>query len=231
VALGPDNAVARIDPKTNRVTARIAVGKGPEGVATSPGAVWVSNANGPTVSRIDPGTNKVVATIRLAPARACCERTAIVASASGVWATVPKLGAVVRIDPATNKVVATIKLAWQESGQPCGFLAVDDGAVWSAGAHCGSSSGFGVVTRIDSGTNQPTGPVTGFMAPIGLAIGFGSVWAADLDAKAIVRIDPATGRIAARLPVGGLPVRLAIGFGSVWVRDDVGRVLRLRPQA
>ena len=72
--------------------------------------------------------------------------------------------------------------------------------------------------------------MTGFKAPIGLALGFGSVWVADLDAKAIARIDPSTGRIVARLPVGGLPIRLAVGFGSVWVRDDTGRVLRIEPQ-
>jgi len=68
------------------------------------------------------------------------------------------------------------------------------------------------------------------MAPIGLAAGFGSVWVADLDSKAIDRISPRTGRIVARLPVGGLPVRLAVGFGSVWVRDDTGRVLRIKPK-
>ena len=72
--------------------------------------------------------------------------------------------------------------------------------------------------------------MTGFKAPIGLALGFGSVWVADLDAKAIARIDPVTGRIVARLAVGGLPIRLAVGFGSVCVRDDTGRVLRIAPQ-
>ena len=71
--------------------------------------------------------------------------------------------------------------------------------------------------------------MTGFKAPIGLAIGFGSLWVADLDAKVIDRVNPSTKRMVARLPVGGFPVRLAIGFGSVWVRDDVGRVRRLKP--
>jgi streptogramin lyase len=72
--------------------------------------------------------------------------------------------------------------------------------------------------------------VTGLLAPIGLGLGFGSVWAADLDAKAIDRVDPRTRRVIARLRVGGFPVRLAVGFGSVWVGDDTGRVLRIAPQ-
>jgi streptogramin lyase len=85
------------------------------------------------------------------------------------------------------------------------------------------------VTRIDPRTNKPDKIVAGFKAPIGLAVGFGSLWVADLDAKAILRINPRSGRIVGRLPVGGLPVLLKIGFGSVWVRDDTGRVLRIKP--
>jgi streptogramin lyase len=73
--------------------------------------------------------------------------------------------------------------------------------------------------------------VAGFKTPIGLTLGFGSVWVADLDTKAISRINPRTGRIVARLRVGGLPIRLAVGFGSIWVRDDTGRVLRIKPQS
>src|SRR5205823_14097089 len=49
-----------------------------------------------------------------------------------VWATVTKLGAVVRIDPTKNKVSATIGLSWIRSGQPCGFLAASQRAVWAA---------------------------------------------------------------------------------------------------
>ena len=230
VALLTDNVVVRVDPRTNRVIARIPVGRQPQVIAVSPGAVWVSNAGGPNVSRIDPATNKVVATIRIGPASACCDRAGVVVGGGSVWATVPKLGSVVRIDPKTNKVIATIKLSWLESGQPCGMVAADRHGVWAAGAHCGASSGYSVVTRIDPLTNRPAKVVTGFHAPIGLALAFGSVWVADLDSKQIDRINPRTGRIAARLPVGGRPIRLAAGFGSVWARDDDGRVLRVKPQ-
>jgi virginiamycin B lyase len=229
VSLATDNTVARIDPKTNSVAAHIPVGRGPQAIATSPGAVWVANAGGPSISRIDPKTNKVVATIRVGPAGACCDRMTVTAGGGAVWATVTELGTVVRIDPRTNKVSARIKLPWKQ-GLPCGLLAANQGAVWAAGAHCASSSGSGVVMRIDPRTNRPTRAVTGFEAPIGLGLAFGSVWVADLDLKEIDRIDPRTGRIVARLPVGGLPILLEVGFGSVWVRDDTGLVLRIKPQ-
>jgi virginiamycin B lyase len=223
VSLVPDNMVERIDPQTNTVTEKIAVGPQPEGIAVSPGAVWVANRGDPSLSRIDPATNRVVATIPVGPASACCsDHMAVTAGGGAVWVTVPNLDAVVRIDPATNRVAATIRL----SGHPCAFLVADARAVWAAGDHCTS-----VVTRIDLSTNAPTGAVKGLRTPIGLGLGFRSLWVADLDSQAIYRINPRTNRIVARLPVGGYPVRVAVGFGSVWIRDDSGRVLRIRPRA
>ncbi len=225
-----DNTVSRIDPGTNTVTATIKVGSRPLGIAASQGAVWVANGGGPSVSRIDPATNRVVATIRLGPASEATDRMTVSAGDGGVWVTMTMPDAVLRIDPATNAVSATVKLSWLRSGQPCGFVASTESAIWAAGAHCGASSGYSVVTRVDPQKNRVAGIVTGFKAPIGLAVGFGSLWVADLDAKQIDRVNPSTGRIVARLRVGGLPIRLGIGFGSVWVRDDSGRVLRIRPQ-
>ena len=108
---------------------------------------------------------------------------------------------------------------------PCGFLAATAHAVWASGASCATD-----LTRIDPRTNRLAGKATAFLRPIGLGIGYGSLWIADIDRKTIDRVDPRTGRLVARLPVGGIPIRLAIGYGSVWVRDDTGRVLRIQPQ-
>jgi hypothetical protein len=66
--------------------------------------------------------------------------------------------------------------------------------------------------------------------PIGLALGLGSLWVAELDSKVIDRVNPRTARIVGRLRVGGYPVHLGVGFGSVWARDDTGRVLRIQPE-
>jgi len=217
-----DDTVSRVDPRTNEVTATIKVGSRPLGIAVSAGAVWVANSGGPTVSRIDPTTNRVVATIRVGPPSAAFDRIGVTTGAGAVWVGVPGLSAVVRIDPATNAVVSTIRIL----GQPCGFLVTDENAVWASGAHCAN-----YVARVDPHSNKPAGQVKGYLlAPIGLALGFHSLWLADLDAKEIVRVNPRTARIIGRLTVGGLPIRLGIGFGSVWVRSDNGRVLRIRPQ-
>jgi YVTN family beta-propeller protein len=222
VARTSDDAVLRIDPRDNSVAASIPVGPNPEGIAITPGAVWVVDKGTPSVARIDPATNRVVATIRIGPTRECCsEHMAIAAGGGGVWVSLPSVSAVVRIDPTTNAVTARLRL----SGRPCGFLAADDSTVWAAGGHC-----VRTVMRVDPRVKRPSGRVKGLAAPIGLALGFGSLWIADLDSKVIDRVNLRTGRIVGRLPVGGYPVRLAVGFGSVWVRDDTGRVLRIRPQ-
>jgi virginiamycin B lyase len=57
--------VLRIDPKTNRITARIKTGRGPIGVTYGAGSVWVANWLEDTVARVDPNSGKVVARIHV----------------------------------------------------------------------------------------------------------------------------------------------------------------------
>jgi YVTN family beta-propeller protein len=54
-----DDVVVRVDTATNRVVGRVAVGRGPAGVAAGGGAVWVASQLDGTVSRIDPATGRV----------------------------------------------------------------------------------------------------------------------------------------------------------------------------
>jgi|1186.fasta_scaffold06740_1 YVTN family beta-propeller protein len=215
------NTVSRLDPATNTVTATIRVGPRPEGIAVSPGAVWVVNADGPTLARIDPATNRVVATIRLGRKRTCCaEHTSVIASPRAVWVALTNGNRIVHVDPATNRVVASAHTGYQ----PCGSLAADETAVWSAGA-CGGD----VVARIDSDTHEVTATLAE-LHPVGLAVAFGSVWVAVAGSGNIDQVDPHTARVVARLHIVGLPIRLGADFGSVWVNDDLGRVLRIDPQ-
>jgi YVTN family beta-propeller protein len=216
----PDDTVLRIDPATDKVTATIHVGPRPTGIAVSPGAVWVADAYGPSVSRIDPATNRVVATIPVGPTRACCaEHMSLTATGGRLWVAVPNANEIVRIDPRTNDVVATLKLPYS----PCAYLVADHSGVWSAGGGCADTVG-----RIDARTKTLTATV-GEPHAVGLALAFGSVWAAVIDSGNLDQIDPRTGRLIARLHIGGTPVRLGVGFGSIWVNDDNGRVLRIRP--
>jgi hypothetical protein len=110
------------------------------------------------------------------------------------------------------------------SARPDGFLAADTRAVWVAAAHSAP-----VVWRVDLKSNKPSGTVKRLAVPIGLTLGFGSLWVAELGSKVIERVNPQTARIVGRLRIGGYPVHLGVGFGSIWVRDDAGRVLRIQP--
>jgi streptogramin lyase len=144
--------------------------------------------------------------------------------AGSVWVTVPNGNALVRLDQATNAVTATIT-STKLGDQPCGGVAISQGAVWVAGAHCGSA-----IRRIDPRTNKPAGRVSGSVSPIGIGLAFGSLWVSDLDARSVLRVDPTTRRIIGSLPVGGIPVLLTVGLGAIWVRDDTGHVLRIEPR-
>jgi DNA-binding SARP family transcriptional activator/DNA-binding beta-propeller fold protein YncE len=77
------DAVTRVDPTLNAVTATTRVGRRPTRLAIGAGGVWVLNAGDGTVARIDPRSNTPVATIAIA-ARA----TDIAAGAGAVWVTV-----------------------------------------------------------------------------------------------------------------------------------------------
>jgi YVTN family beta-propeller protein len=203
------------------VTATIPVGPKPQGIAVSPGAVWVANGNGPSVSRIDPATNRVVATIRVGPKDACCaEHTDLIASPRAVWVALANGKSIVHVDPATNSVVGTTRVGYP----PCGLLAADETGVWWTGGHCGN-----VVARLDARTNRLTTNLAE-VNPVGIELAFGSVWVANEGSGNIDRIDPHSGRVVASLHVVGLPELLSVGFGSVWVVDFYGRVLRIEPQ-
>jgi streptogramin lyase len=86
-----DDSVLRIDPHGGSLAATIPVDPEPEGIATTPGAVWVVDRGRPTVThfdpvvdRIDPATNTVVATVRIGPAPCCSDNMSVAAAAGAV---------------------------------------------------------------------------------------------------------------------------------------------------
>jgi virginiamycin B lyase len=216
------DTVSRIDPSTNEVTAKIRAGPHPAGIEAFRGAVWVANSGGPSVSRIDPRTNRVVATIRVGPPQACCaEHMSVFVRDDAVWVAVPNANQIVKIDPASDTVAERVQMPYS----PCAFITADADTVWNSAGGCGD-----VIGRIDAKAGKVVSMLQGEPHPVGLALAFGSVWVAALQASSIDQLDPETGRLTARLPVGGNPVALEAGFGSIWVADDRGRLLRIDPQ-
>ncbi|HET8968267.1 MAG TPA: protein kinase [Gaiellaceae bacterium] len=77
-----DDTVARLDPATYEVTAKVPLCRGTDGIAIGAGSVWVACTIDGSVVRIDPTTAKVVATIDVGG-----RPEDVVVSPDGVWVT------------------------------------------------------------------------------------------------------------------------------------------------
>jgi YVTN family beta-propeller protein len=198
---------------------------GARSMTTADGVLWVHAAG--MVVRVDPATNAVVGEPLGVPADA----EAITVDDGALWVASVAPGdlgtagkdQVTRIDLATGRRVATITV-----GRAPLDLAAARGAVWVPNAGGGGNS----VTRIDPHTNRIAGrPVRTGASPQSLAVGGGSLWVANHDARTITRIDLASGKVLAHIPVGSEPHRVAYGAGAAWVGNwHDGSVSRIDPQ-
>jgi YVTN family beta-propeller protein len=203
-----DSVLARIDPRTNSVVARIHVETGADVVAGN-GAVWVSYPGEDTVARIDPATNKVTTTIPVGrqPAGLALARGA-------VW--VANIGgpSVSRIDTATNRVVATIRVGPQRAC--CSehmSVTADDDAVWVAVPN------FNTLVRIDPATNTITDTVKVPYPPCAFLVAdAAAVWSAGGGCgDVLARVDARTKTLTTTVEGELHPIGLALAFGSLWV--------------
>lgn len=109
------------------------------------------------------------------------------------------------------------------SALPGGMVATDD-AVWIE-----TAAG---IQRIDPQTNAVVAKIAMPNGDgLGLAVGDGSVWAADFDSSVIRRVDPATNSVIATIVAGANPAVLTFANGSVWAANKRGgSVSRIDPK-
>jgi len=197
--------LVRIDPRTNTVAARVAVGRRPIGVVEFAGEMWVGNQNSDNVMRVDPATMKVTATVPVGKTP-----NHMAAGFGSVWVTSSN-GTVSRIDPATL-AVTTLAAVGQD---PMGIVTTP------AGVFVSDPDGH-AVKRIDPATNTVAQTLaTGIRASHLIADGT-TLWATDLDTRSVVQI--ATGadaRIVRKIDkVFTLPGRLLRAGPDLWVTDS-----------
>jgi sugar lactone lactonase YvrE len=213
-ALGAGGApgyVWRIDPATNRVTRKIPLEDGGEGLTIAAGSVWTVDSAG--TRRIDPATGRITKTI---PGVHGAE---LFGSGDVVWVSGN------RIDPKTNRVVATARAQILLAG-PLG--------TWTR-------SRGGALNRIDgSGHVIATVRRAGFY-PNAIGAGGGSVWVAyvstgEFELTSIARIDPATNRLVGHAIDlrGHIPAAAAYADGRVWLlthneEEEGARVWQIDP--
>jgi YVTN family beta-propeller protein len=206
-----DDLLLRID-SARQVVDRIPVGRGPAGVTTGGGQVWVANQLDGTVSEVNPGAGRPVATIPVG-----IGPSAVAFGFGSVWVADVTGDSLSRIDAATGKVAATIGL----SSSPAG-IAIGAGSVWVAAQETGE------LLRVDPAGNQVVQAIPAGQGPDGVAVGAGAVWVADAGGS-VSRFDPRTGTVRT-INVGGAPAGAAYADGAVWVANSLsGGVNRIDP--
>jgi hypothetical protein len=135
--------VSRIDPQSEKVVAKLRVGRGAVGIAAdeNSGAVWVASVHLPkdyggydfpkysedrNLTRLDPATNRVVEEIPIEAHSHYGGGADDVAVGEGAVWVLSGDGNLLKVDPATNEIAARVSV-----GDSPSQLAVYGGGVWA----------------------------------------------------------------------------------------------------
>jgi virginiamycin B lyase len=165
--------LARVDPKTMKVVAKISVSERSSSVRVGYGAVWVVSPAMGTVQKVSPSSNKVVAT-----AKTGHRPRFFAVGEGGVWTLNQDDGTVSRIDPRTGKVRATIQANMPGGG---GDMAVGGGFVWPRGSDT-------LLARIDPRTNKVVQVYRPSSGSGSVVVGPGGVWISAHDVETVWRL-------------------------------------------
>ena len=243
--------IARIDPATNTVVARIEPGGAVSGLAAGFGAVWAIDAFHDRLLRIDPDTNRVTRETRVGGLP-----SGIAIGHGSVWVGNQLESTVTRIDPDNGRTLTT--------------FAFQDGAIWP-GAITTTADAVWVITRDGNAVSRinPSTSTVDRLIPLrgarSLTVANGSVWAGVANSTSLFRVGPrglsrvttpyrsnaygpelaggdalwlavpaGVARVSpagVRMPLRPRPLHLSsivTAAGDVWVADQDGdRVLRL----
>jgi YVTN family beta-propeller protein len=240
----PANAVAVIEPGSNRVVDTVKVPSNPGPIAATGGYVWVLNPGGGTLSRINQRTRTVAETAGIGGDHPAGN---LVADADNVWVAescqdgtegeIARL--ITTLRPLTINDQVSIPLdtsnrvgahAQANSSPGCGITARGL-TVWSA------SYVPPGLARLD--VDPPDSPLAGVtrvrrlpFITTALAIGEGSLWVRDSRRDVVWRADPETLELQRAIQTGTEPAAIAVGAGAVWVANaGDGSVSRIDPRA
>jgi YVTN family beta-propeller protein len=215
------NAVAIIEPASDRLVGRVAAGAQPSAIVSASGSLWIANQADETVSRLDPRTGLALRTFAAGGLP-----TGLAVTADSVWvvSTDPNRAAVIvrRIDPRFNLVLGSRRLPNVVVGGT-GSVAAQGGSVWVAPSS-------GLLTRLDAASGRVVERVDPQAGPAGVAVGGGGVWVTDYFANTVTEVDSAGRKHV--VDVGGGPTGVAYGDRAVWVTDSLGdTVSRVDPRS
>lgn len=251
---GP-NAVNRIDPRNNKVIAKVRLpGEPCARLAAGFGSLWIPLCGAsPSLARVNLSTNRVQAVYPVGPAAA---EGGITTSSDSVWMVTDKSGLLTRIDPQSGDVRQQIHVPagsynplfydskiWvsRADGAQVTVVDADDGAILATtttgpgprfmaagdGAVWTLNQGDGTLTRIDTKTWQADRSVELFTPGHGGDIAFeqGLLWTTVSKVPLSVT-EAKSGRVLAQWQGSGGD-SLGTGHGSVWLTDyHRGLILR-----
>jgi len=205
-------AVARVDPGTRTVRARIALPEPTRALdhatdgqlAVGAGAVWAIAPDG-AVARIDPRTDAVTAVARGIQARA------VAAGREGVW-VLGQNGAIARLDPDRAEIEQRARIG----ASSVASLALGAGSAWV------TAPGDGTLWRIQPGRRLVMRTIDVGAGATDVAFGDGALWVANPVRGEVVRVDPARNAVTARVGLGGTPRSVSVGDGVVWAASSAG---------
>lgn len=216
--INPDLTVSRIDPRTNRIVARIEKVRA-ENIAVGEGEVWITE--GAVLAEIDPSVNAVARRVRLGDDRSLA---GIAIGGGAVWVADPEAGNLWRVETSPNPAKRSIPLETWVAGVTFG-----EGAVWVTNEIADT------VYRIDprTGDSREVGSAT---APRGVDAGEGGVWLtaasppsedAALPASVCRDVYSRPGESPDVLIVSSLPLQ---GVGRRWAQPMVDAIRRVLEQ-
>jgi YVTN family beta-propeller protein len=201
-----------------RVSARINLGGGPDGLAVDGRVLWITDQVENVVRRVDMKTNKPIGE----PIRVGQNPDGVAAERGTVWVANVDDGTVTRLDASDDATVMPMGRV-NLGGRPEG-IALGKQLVWVTTGPDGS------VRRIDRASATTVGgPVGVGTNTIDAFVGKDGVYVSDKGRNTVTRVDSASAEITGGpIPVGNKPRGLVEAEGSVWVAnsgdDTVSRI-------
>lgn len=210
--------IARLDPKTNKVSDAVSDLSQPcGGIINAFNSLWSPNCGDQTLTRLDAKTGKVTVKI---PVNVAATSNALTASTDSIWLLSDNKTTLTRLDPADNKVVAESRLP-----AGCNSVLFGETTLWVT---CPKED---QVLKVDPQTNLVVNRIKVAAQPNALAVGEGSIWVLCKTEGKVARINPKTNKVdtTIELNIPNSEGNIAFGEGSVWVSTPGFPISRISP--
>jgi hypothetical protein len=214
-----DNALVRIDPRTNAVQRVIDVRRQPMAVAASGRTVWVYSHAAGVVSEVDAQTNRILHTTPISVTPVDLRRVTgpvLAADANGAW--------IVGVDRRGRSLLTLVLTGGERRDYVLRrrpeAVATGLGAVWVLGGGAHDDRLFRLDPATGTMTVRARFPASSRVDS--LTVGFRDVWVVSSSTATLYRVDP---RLAAvdRVDLGQTAGWPTAEFGQVWVGLSDGR--------